>query len=161
MSSPVTIRPAQPVDCAVICDLIRELAVYEKLENEAVATPAQLEAHLFGANVKAHAMIAEVDGKAAGFALYFYNFSTFLGKPGIYLEDLFVKPDYRALGIGKLLLKELAAIAVREDCGRLEWSVLDWNEPAIGFYKKIGARAMDEWTVYRLDGAALKELAQS
>jgi len=161
MSSNVTIRPAEPRDCTAICALIKELAVYEKLESEAKATPAQLETHLFGANVKAHALMAEVEGKAVGFALYFYNFSTFLGKPGIYLEDLFVQPDCRSLGIGKMLLQKLAAIAIAQDCGRLEWSVLDWNAPAIGFYKKIGARAMDEWTVYRVDGDALKALAEA
>lgn len=160
MSHSVTIRPAEPRDCAAICALIKELAIYEKLEHEAKATPAQLEMYLFGADVKARALMAEVDGQPAGFALYFYNFSTFLGKPGIYLEDLFVRPDYRSHGIGKMLLQKLASIAVAENCGRLEWWVLDWNTPAIGFYKKIGARAMDEWTVYRVDGDALKALAQ-
>lgn len=160
MPNSITIRPAEPRDCAVICALIKELSIYEKLEHEAKATPAQLETHLFGADVKARALMAEVDSRPAGFALYFYNFSTFVGKPGIYLEDLFVRPDYRSHGIGKMLLQKLASIAVAENCGRLEWWVLDWNTPAIGFYKKIGARAMDEWTVYRVDGDALKALAQ-
>lgn len=160
MSGIVTIRPAQPSDCAAIRDLIHELAVYEKLEDAMVATPQMLETHLFETK-KAHALMAEADGKAVGFALYFYNFSTFLGKPGIYLEDLFVKPAARSLGIGKLLLKKLAGIAVAEDCGRFEWSVLNWNEPAIGFYKKIGAKPMDEWSVYRMDAQTLKAFAES
>lgn len=159
MTNTVTIRKAGADDAGIILGLIRELAEFEKLSHEVVGTQEQLAAHLAGG--KAHALIADVDGAVAAFALYFYNYSTFLTRPGLYLEDLYVRPEYRSHGLGKTLLKELAAIAVEEGCGRFEWWVLNWNEPAINFYKKIGARAMDEWTVFRVDGDQLPALAQA
>jgi GNAT superfamily N-acetyltransferase len=155
------IRAAAPGDAPLVVDLIRALAQYEKLAHEAIATPAQLDAALFGTPPKAHALIAEIDGEGIGFALYFFNFSTFLGKAGLYLEDLFVKPHVRGVGAGKALLAELARIAVANDCGRMEWSVLDWNTPSIEFYKALGARPMSDWTTYRLTGDALTRLAQT
>ncbi len=154
-----TIRAATPTDAAAIASLIRELAVYEKLEDQARATPEMIRQNLFGPTRFAEAILAEVGGHPVGFALYFHTFSTFRGQPGIYLEDLFVRPEHRGQGIGKALLARLAAIAAERDCGRLEWAVLNWNEPAIGFYRGLGARPMDEWTVYRLDGDSLKTLA--
>lgn len=157
----LTIRPAAPGDAVLVVDLIGALAQYEKLAHEAIATPAQIDAALFGAPPKAHALIAEIDGQGIGFALYFFNFSTFLGKAGLYLEDLFVKPEVRGVGAGKALLEELARIAVAHDCGRMEWSVLDWNTPSIEFYKALGARPMSDWTTYRLTGDALTRLAQT
>lgn len=153
-----TIRPARPDDAEAIADLIRELAVYEKLADQARARPDDLRRHLFGPRPVAEALIAELDGRAVGFALYFHNFSTFLGRPGLYLEDLFVQPEHRGLGIGKALFRALGRIAAERGCGRMEWAVLDWNEPAIGFYRALGARPMDEWTVFRLDGEALNRL---
>lgn len=161
-----SIRFATPADLPLIADLIRALAEYEKLAHEVRFDDAVLAAKLFGPNgghgPYAEVIIGEVDGVPQGFALFFHNFSTFEGKPGVYLEDLFVRPEARGSGLGKALLSRLAAIAVERDCARLEWSVLDWNEPAIGFYKKLGARLMDEWTVMRVDGAALAALgAQS
>ncbi len=158
----VTIRPATPADLPLIADLIRALADYEKLADAVRFDEAVLGAKLFGARPYAEVIIGEVDDAAQGFALFFHNFSTFEGKPGIYLEDLFVRPEARGSGLGKALLSRLAALAVERDCARLEWSVLDWNEPAIGFYRKLGARLMDEWTVMRVDGADLARLgAQS
>lgn len=154
----LTIRPATPADLPLIGQLIRDLADYEKLAHEVRFDPAVLGAKLFGARPYAEVVIGEIDGAAQGFALFFHNFSTFEGRPGIYLEDLFVRPGARGSGLGKALLAHLAALAVERDCARLEWSVLDWNEPAIGFYKALGARAMDEWTVMRVDGAALARL---
>ena len=156
----LNIRPTTAADAPLILDFIRQLAEYEKLAHEMVADAATLQASLFGDNPKAFCVIAEWDGAPVGFALYFYNFSTFLGKPGIYLEDLFVKPEMRGKGIGKSLLKYLAAKAKAEGCGRLEWWVLDWNTPSIDFYKSLGAVAMDEWTVYRVTGEALDTLAK-
>ncbi len=156
-----TIRSATPADCATIANLIRELAVYERLEHAAKATADDLRRGLFGDPIYAHAILVEVGGEAVGFALYFYNFSTFRGQPGIYLEDLFVKPEHRGRGLGRALLARIATIALDRGCGRFEWAVLDWNEPSIGFYKALGARAMDEWTVYRIDGEALSRLAQT
>jgi diamine N-acetyltransferase len=153
------IRAATRADAALIVDLIRELAVYERLEHEARATPKDIERELSAANPVIHVLIAEWNGEPAGFALYFYNFSTFVGRRGIYLEDLFVRPALRAHGIGKALLAELARIAHEQRCGRVEWAVLNWNEPAIGFYRKIGARPMDEWTVYRLTPPAIETLS--
>ena len=147
-----TIRPAVAADCPAIANLIRELAVYEKLEHEAQATAEDLVRHLFGDRPMAEALVVEDGGEPVGFALYFSNFSTFRGQPGIYLEDLFVKPSHRGRGLGKALLARLASIAVDRGCGRFEWSVLDWNAPAIGFYRGLGARPMDDWTVFRLDG---------
>ncbi|WP_439859015.1 GNAT family N-acetyltransferase [Pseudomonas sp. MBLB4136] len=158
--SRLQIRSAEPGDVALILALIGELADYEKLGDQAVATPAQLTEHLFGPRPYAEVLIGEVDGVAAGFALFFHNFSTFLGKPGLYLEDLYVRPAARGAGLGKALLSRLASLAVERGCGRLEWGVLDWNEPAIGFYQRLGAKPLDEWTPYRLTGAALRELAQ-
>ena len=154
----MTIRPANAADLPLIATLIRELADYEKLAHEVRFDEAVLGDRLFGARPYAEVVIGEVDGMAQGFALFFHNFSTFEGKPGIYLEDLFVRPAARGCGLGKALLTHLAGLAVERDCARLEWWVLDWNAPAIGFYQKLGARPMDEWTVMRVDGAALAQL---
>jgi GNAT superfamily N-acetyltransferase len=153
------IRKAEIADCPLILEFIKGLAEYEKLLHEVVATPELLKETLFGAQPKAEVLIAEWNKQPAGFALFFHNYSTFLGRPGIYLEDLFVLPSLRAHGIGKGLLKHLAQIAVERNCGRLEWSVLDWNKPAIDFYVSIGASPMDEWTIYRLTGENLKSFA--
>lgn len=155
----INTRPAQPQDVGFIIELIGELAEYEKLSDQVVADHAQLSEHLFGAKPYAEVLIGEIDGVPMGFALFFHNYSTFLTKPGIYLEDLYVRQSARGVGLGKALLGALAKLAVERNCGRLEWSVLDWNEPAIGFYKKLGAVPQDEWTVYRLTGPALGELA--
>lgn len=155
----LTIRAATPQDSQQIFDFVTELAIYEKAEHEVVTTPEELAAALFCAQPRAFALICEDASGPIGFALYFYNFSTWLGKHGIYLEDLYVTPDKRGLGAGKTLLKRLAEIAVEENCGRVEWSVLDWNEPSIQFYLSLGAVAQDEWTVYRLTGNALKDFA--
>lgn len=157
-SSLLTIRPARPGDEPLLIELIRELATYEKAPDEAVATPELIGQALFGERPTAEAVIAEWGGEAAGFALWFYNFSTWLGRPGLYLEDLFVRESMRGRGIGKTLLLHLAGIARERGCGRMEWSVLDWNRPAIDFYESLGAKAMDEWTVYRLDQKALERL---
>ena len=162
MSTPsplLSIRPAAVDDVPLIRALIGELAEYERLADAAVATDADLRAQLFGPAPAAEVLIGEVDGEPAGFALFFHNFSTFLGKRGLYLEDLFVRPAARGVGLGKHLMAALARIAVQRDCGRFEWSVLDWNAPAIGFYRRIGAVGMDEWTVQRLEGEALHALA--
>ena len=156
----VTIRAGERTDVAVIAELIRGLARYERLEGEVSMTEARLEATLFGTRPYAETLIAESDGKPVGFALFFHNYSTFLDKPGIYLEDLFVLETQRGAGIGKKLLARLAAIAVERDCGRLEWAVLDWNKDAIGFYERLGAKPNSEWTVYRLAGDALTRLAR-
>ena len=154
------IRPAVESDCEVVLSLIKELAVYEKMIDEVVATVETVRESLFGERPAAECVIAEYNGAAVGFALFFHNYSTFLSRRGLYLEDLFVKPEYRGKGFGRALLVYLARLAVERGCGRFEWAVLDWNEPAIGFYKKLGAVAMDEWTVYRLSGAALLDLAR-
>ena len=156
---PTQIRPAIPTDAPHILQFIRELAEYEKLSNQVTATEQLLHQHLFGPRPVAECLIAELDHTHVGFALYFHSFSTFVGRPGIYLEDLFVRPAARGKGIGRALLTHLAKIAVERNCGRLEWSVLDWNASAIGFYKKLGAIPMDEWTVMRVAGDALKNLA--
>jgi GNAT superfamily N-acetyltransferase len=155
----LAIRAATPADLPLIAQLIRALAAYEKLAHEVRFDETALGEKLFGPRPYAEVLIGEVDGEPRGFALFFHNFSTFEGKPGIYLEDLFVMPEARGLGLGKALLVELARLAVTRDCARLEWWVLDWNEPSIGFYKSLGARPMDEWTVMRVDGAALTSLA--
>jgi GNAT superfamily N-acetyltransferase len=160
-TQPVDIVPAAPQDAQLICDLIRELAEYEKLAHEAVATPAMITDALFGRRPWAEALIARADGEAAGFALYFHNFSTFLARPGLYLEDLFVRPRYRGRGIGKAFLARLAHIAVERGCGRFEWAVLDWNTPARKFYESLGARPISEWIVHRVAGDALTALALS
>ncbi|MFZ3205830.1 MAG: GNAT family N-acetyltransferase [Pseudomonas sp.] len=157
--SQLHIRSAQPDDVGLIIGFIRELADYEKLSDQVVADPAQMSEHLFGARPFAEVIIGEVDGTAAGFALFFHNYSTFLGKPGIYLEDLYVRSSARGTGLGTALLGKLASLAMERGCGRLEWSVLDWNEPAIDFYKRLGAQPLEDWTQYRLTGPALRELS--
>ncbi|MEY4721686.1 MAG: hypothetical protein RIQ46_1411 [Pseudomonadota bacterium] len=154
----LSIRPATRADLPLIAALIRELADYEKLAHEVRFDEAVLGDHLFGPRPMAEVIIGEVDGVAQGFALFFHNFSTFEGRPGIYLEDLFVRPAARGGGLGKALLAHLARLALERGCARLEWWVLDWNAPAIGFYRKLDARPMDEWTTMRLDGAALERL---
>lgn len=153
------IRSATPADVPIILAFIRDLAIYEKLLHEVVATEDTLRRTLFGDQPGAQVVIAEVGGRPAGFALYFYNYSTFLSKPGLYLEDLFVKPEFRGAGIGKALLLHLAKLANTRGCGRMEWSVLDWNEPAKGFYRKLGAVPLDDWRIMRLTGAALAQYA--
>ncbi len=155
------IRPATRADLPLIAALIRELADYERLADAVRFDEAGLGEHLFGARPAAEVLIAEADGKPQGFALFFHTFSTFEGKPGLYLEDLFVRPEARGLGLGKALLARLAATALQRGCARFEWAVLDWNAPAIGFYEAIGACAMDDWTVMRVDGPALHTLAES
>lgn len=149
------IRHAGIEDCALILAFIKELAEYEKLSHEVVATTAILEETLFGDPSYARVLIGEYRGSPVGYALFFHNYSTFTGRPGIYLEDLYVQPEHRGLGFGKSLLSYIARLAVDMKCTRVEWSVLDWNEPSIQFYRSIGARPMDEWTVQRLDGDAL------
>ncbi|MBM6594547.1 GNAT family N-acetyltransferase [Microvirga pudoricolor] len=157
----LTIRPAEPADAALVFALIGELAEYERLAHEVDATQADIAEALFGARPRVFAEIAEWEGEPAGFALWFYNFSTFRGRHGIYLEDLFVRPAFRSKGIGKALLKHLAGRCIRENLPRLEWWVLDWNEPALRFYRALGAAPMDEWTVQRVTGEALDRLARS
>ena len=154
-----TIRPARPDDAPTIANLIRDLAVYEKLEDQARATAADLARHLFGDRPVAEVLVAELAGEPVGYALYFATFSTFRGQPGLFLEDLFVRPEHRGQGIGKALLAAVARIAVERGCGRLEWSVLDWNAPSIEFYRSQGAVPMDEWTIFRVADLALLELA--
>jgi len=153
------IRAAAPADVAELLRLIHALAVYEKLEHLAVGTPPQLHEALFGPRPVCEALVAEVEGRAVGFALYFPTFSTFLCKPGLYLEDLFVEPAHRGCGIGKALLKRLAAITVERGGGRFEWRVLDWNEPSIRFYEGLGATLLREWLLARLTGPELARLA--
>jgi len=155
----VRLRGANVDDVPTIARLIRALSVYEKLEHEVVMTEEKLRDNLFVKHRYAEVVLAEEGGEAVGFALFFHNFSTFLGQPGIYLEDLFVVPEKRGSGIGRMLLARLAQLAVERDCGRLEWSVLDWNQDAVRFYERLGARPNSEWTVYRLAGQALRELA--
>ena len=155
----VSVRAATENDVPLILELIEGLAEYEHLRHECVATQELLRATLFGARPSAEVVIAEWEGTPAGFALFFHNYSTFLARPGIYLEDLFVRPEHRGRGVGRSLLQHLATLAVARECGRLEWSVLDWNADAIGFYEKLGARPQDDWTVYRLTGDALTQLA--
>jgi GNAT superfamily N-acetyltransferase len=159
VSATLTIRPAVESEVPEVLAFIRELAVYERLEHEVVATAAELRAALFGARPYAEVVFACLDGVPVGFALFFHNFSTFLGKPGIYLEDLFVRPGARGRGIGKGLLAWLARTALERGCARLDWSVLDWNEPSIRFYHSLGAVALDEWTIMRVSGAALERMA--
>jgi GNAT superfamily N-acetyltransferase len=154
------LRSATRDDVPVIAELIRGLARFEKLEQEVVMTDELLAAGLFGERPYAEVVLAEDDGRPVGFALFFHNFSTFLGRPGIYLEDLFVLPEQRGRGIGRMLLAHLARLAVERGCGRLEWAVLDWNRDAIKFYERLGARPNSDWTVYRLAGEALTGLAR-
>lgn len=158
--SHIVIRNAQFNDCELIKSFIQQLADYEKMSDDSVATVEDLTATLFGDKRYAEVVIGELDGEPAGFALFFHNYSTFLGKPGIYLEDLFVIPAARGKKVGKALLVHLAKIAVERNCARFEWSVLDWNQPAINFYRSIGAVGMEEWTVQRVDGEGLKFLAK-
>jgi GNAT superfamily N-acetyltransferase len=155
----IRVRPAAESDLPLILHLIEGLAEYERLRDQCVATEEKLRATLFGDNPAAEVLIASIDGTAMGFALFFHNYSTFLAQPGIFLEDLFVKPEARGKGVGHELLSSLAQLAIERNCGRLEWNVLDWNELAISFYKRIGALPMDEWTTFRLTGDALKKLA--
>jgi GNAT superfamily N-acetyltransferase len=159
MVSMLNIRPATGADAPLIASLVRELADYEKLLPEAQATPADFLRELEAPNPVIRVLIAEWDGKPAGFALYFFNFSTFVGRPGLYLEDLFVRPALRSHGIGRALLRALARIAKERNCGRMEWAVLDWNEPALRFYKTLGARPLDEWIVHRLTPVEIDKLA--
>lgn len=156
----LVIRKASETDVPVLLSLIRELADYEHLSHECVATEELIKDILFGDGVNAEALVAEYDGTPVGFALFFHNFSTFLGKRGIYIEDVFVKPDFRRKGIGRALLMHIVRLAKERKCGRVEWCVLDWNEPAIKFYKGIGAKPLDEWTVFRLSGDALQKLGE-
>ena len=161
MTEQITLRLATEQDVPTILAFINGLADYEKLADQVVATEQQLRATLFGDKPYAEVVLAEYGQQAAGFALFFHNYSTFLAKPGIYLEDLFVLPEYRGKGIGKVLLSYLAKLAVQRDCGRLEWSVLDWNQPAIDFYQAQGATMMHDWRINRVTGDALKALAKS
>jgi GNAT superfamily N-acetyltransferase len=157
--STLSINAASPADVPLILSLISELAEYEKLSHEAVATEASLHDSLFGAKPGAEAVVAWLDGEPAGFALFFHNFSTFLGRRGLYLEDLFVRPSFRGRAIGKALLIHLAALAVERGCGRFQWQVLDWNKPARDFYERLGAKADPSWIGYRITGEALEQLA--
>ncbi|NOT28595.1 MAG: GNAT family N-acetyltransferase [Acidobacteria bacterium] len=159
MSAEIRVEAATSEDVPLLLELIRALADYERMSADVVATEARLRDTLFGSTPGAEAVIARVANEAVGFALWFHNYSTFLGQPGLYLEDLFVLPEWRGRGVGSVLLRYLAGVAVERGCGRMEWSVLNWNEPAIGFYKKLGAQPMDEWTVYRLTGSELARLA--
>ncbi len=156
----LSIRPATSADLPLIAQFIRDLAEYERLAHEVRFDEAVLGDRLFGARPYAEVLIGEIDGSPQGFALFFHNFSTFEGKPGVYLEDLFVRPEARGSGLGKALLAALAQIAIERDCARLEWWVLDWNDPAIQFYKKLGAKPMDEWTTFRVDGDTLRAIAK-
>jgi GNAT superfamily N-acetyltransferase len=155
----LTIRPATRADAPVIASLVRELADYEKLLPEAKATAVDFERELDAPNPVIHVLIAEWNGAPAGFALYFFNFSTFVGRPGLYLEDLFVRPAQRSHGIGRALLRALARIARQRNCGRMEWAVLDWNEPALRFYQTLGARQLKEWIIHRLTPTEIEKLA--
>ena len=155
----IRLRPATPGDVPLLLALVRELAEYEREPEATVATEAQFADALFGERAVAEAVVAEADGEPAGFALFFHNFSTWTGRRGLYLEDLFVRPTYLGRGIGRRLLEHLAGVAVARGCGRFEWSVLDWNAPAIAFYESLGARPQNEWTIYRVTGTALDHLA--
>lgn len=159
METPFTIRPAERADIPLLLDFIRELAEYERLADEVSATEDVLERTLFGEPTYAEALLGYAGETPVGFAIFFHNFSTFLGKPGLYLEDLYVKPDHRGNGYGRAMLRHLAQLAVERDCGRFEWAVLDWNVSAIQFYRCLGARPMEDWLIYRLDGDALQALA--
>ncbi len=160
MNQNISIRFAQPADTETIAQFIHDLAAYENLSHEVVATPELLREWIFEKQ-KAEVLFAEIAGKPVGFALFFHNFSTFLGRAGIYLEDLFVKPEYRGMGCGKALLRRLAQLTLERGCGRLEWACLDWNQPSIDFYLSLKALPMTEWTTYRLTGDTLQALAQS
>lgn len=157
----LNIRKATKKDAPLILSFIKGLAEYEKLSDEVTASVKQIEETLFSDNPKAFCLLGFAESKAVAFAIYFFNYSTFLGKYGLYLEDLFVLPEERGKGYGSLMLKQLAKIALRENCGRFEWSVLNWNEPAINFYKNLGAKPQEEWTLFRLQGENLKKLAEA
>ena len=157
-SSDLVLRFAEPKDCNVLFELIKALAEYEKLSDAVTGNVLALQEHLFGAQKYVESIVAEYTGTPVGFALFFHNYSTFLTKPGIYLEDIFVLPEYRQQGIGRAILTKLAQIALERNCGRLEWSVLDWNEPAITFYRRIGASILDDWRICRVTGEALTQL---
>jgi len=157
----IVIRSAEPTDVPIIAALIRELAAYEHLEHEVVLDEAMLQEYLFGARPYAEVLIAVADDVPVGFALFFHNFSTFLGRPGIYLEDLFVRSDARGRGLGKALLVELSRRARARGCGRIEWAVLDWNEPSIAFYQSLGGAPKDDWVLYRITGDAMDALADA
>ncbi len=161
MSSSLTIKNAAKQDIPLILSFIKALAAYEKMSHQVVVTKEVLQESLFGETPIAEVILAYSDEQPAGFALFFHNFSTFLGRPGLYLEDLYVNPEIRNQGIGRALLVYLAKLAQERNCGRFEWSVLDWNEPSIQFYKKLGAVPMEDWTVFRMTGDALDKLAQS
>ncbi len=157
----VVVRPAEVADVAALHGLIGELADYERLREQFTGTVEALQGHLFGEPRRAHALVATQGGSVVGFALYFFNYSTFLCKPGLYLEDLYVQPAWRRHGLGRRLLQALAREAVAQGCGRMEWSVLDWNAPSIAFYRQLGAVPMDEWTTFRLTGEALTRLGEA
>ena len=157
--SRVCARSATPDDVGLLLELIRGLAAYENLSHELKLDEGRLREHLFGARPYVEVLIGELEGRSVGYALYFHTYSTFLTKPGIWLEDLYVQPEFRGQGVGRALLRRLAAVAVERDCGRLEWSVLDWNAPAIAFYRAIGARPVEGWTTYRLTDEALSRFA--
>lgn len=159
---PFAIRPAGPEDVGIILDLIRGIAEYERLADEVVADERVLREHLFPEPplpIRAECLIGEIDGHPVAFALFFHNFSTFLGRPGLYLEDVFVRPEHRRRGLGRALVRRLARIAMERGCGRMEWAVLNWNEPAIGFYRRLGAQPLDGWTTYRLTESGIAALA--
>ena len=160
MTAEISIRPAEAHEVGLILQFIRDLATYEHLEDKVVATEVTLREALFGARRYAEVVFGCVNGEPVGFALFFHNFSTFLGRPGIYLEDLYVRPEMRGYGVGRRLLSWLAATAVSRGCGRVDWAVLNWNEPSIQFYRKLGAVPVDEWTTYRVTGPALEALAR-
>lgn len=161
MSKHFILRAATPDDATVVFELIQALAEYEKLSHTVTGSAEALKLHLSGSSVSVEAILAEVEGKAVGFALFFQNYSTFLTQPGIYLEDLFVLPEYRRQGIGKALITHLAELALSRGCGRFEWSVLDWNQPAIEFYQKMGATVFPDWRICRVTGESLTQLGQS
>jgi GNAT superfamily N-acetyltransferase len=156
----VRIEPARQEDVATICDLIKELAEFERLQDQFVATEERLRASLFGAHPHAEVLMARLNDEAVGFALFFHNYSTFRAQPGIYLEDLYIRPAYRGRGYGKALLSHIAQLAVQRNCGRFEWSVLDWNQRAIDFYKKLGAVPLNDWTMFRVSDQALVDLGR-
>ena len=160
MTDAFTLRDAEPDDAADIARLVHALAAYEKLPHEAVATAEDFRRALFDGTPVAHAAVAERSGRVAGIAIWFYNFSTFTGRPGLYVEDVFVEPEHRGLGIGRAFFRYMARHALQFGCGRMDWSVLDWNEPAIKFYRSMGAVGMDDWTVQRLDAEKLAALAE-
>jgi GNAT superfamily N-acetyltransferase len=155
------VRAARVEDVPLVLAFIKELAEYERLAHTVVATEDSLRQNLFGPRPAAEVLLAEIGGEPAGFALFFTNFSTFVGRPGIYLEDLYVRPQFRGCGAGKTLLREVAKLAVERGCGRMEWSVLDWNQPSIEFYKRLGAVPLEEWTMYRLTGESLERLGEA